>query len=206
MSIKIKELGRGLGEKITDIIEINKLTIKISGKKSEISKLKTKLGEVVYDKFKEGNNFDEESNEILNTIKSAEEEITELQNRIAALKTDLKTTHINKKCPICGIENINEAKFCKECGAKLEKMEESTIEKETTVCAQCGMVNNTDAKFCQGCGENLEKNKTQETKAENVKVREEKAEENKETENKVEEVKIEETTSEEVKPKEESTN
>jgi hypothetical protein len=196
MAIKIKELGRGLGEKITDIIEINKLTIKISGKKSEISKLKTNLGEVVYDKFKEGSNFYDDASEILNTIKSVEEEIIELQDQIAALKTDLKTTHINKKCPTCGVENINEAKFCKECGAKLEKMMESTIEKETTVCAKCGMVNNTDAKFCQGCGETLEKGKTQEVKAGEVKPEEVIPEE----------IKKEETKEEEIKPEEESTN
>ena len=44
-------------------------------------------------------------------------------------------------CPKCGQENRQGAKFCDECGGKLE-----------LVCGQCGKTNRFDAKFCDDCG------------------------------------------------------
>jgi len=49
------------------------------------------------------------------------------------------------KCLKCQFENREDAKFCKECGHKLE-----------TTCSQCGVVNLPDSKFCDGCGHRLE--------------------------------------------------
>jgi hypothetical protein len=48
------------------------------------------------------------------------------------------------ECPQCGFENQVEAKFCTECGRKLEK-----------VCPVCGQKNLPGGKFCQECGESL---------------------------------------------------
>lgn len=45
------------------------------------------------------------------------------------------------KCPQCQHENPNDAKFCMECGAKLEN-----------VCPECGTKLSPDAKFCMECG------------------------------------------------------
>ena len=48
------------------------------------------------------------------------------------------------KCPRCKFENREGAKFCKECGAKLE-----------TACRNCGSKNPPGSKFCHDCGHNL---------------------------------------------------
>jgi uncharacterized membrane protein YvbJ len=48
------------------------------------------------------------------------------------------------QCPQCQTENRSEAKFCNECGAKLE-----------VPCPQCGNHNRPGSKFCDGCGHNL---------------------------------------------------
>jgi class 3 adenylate cyclase/tetratricopeptide (TPR) repeat protein len=50
------------------------------------------------------------------------------------------------KCPKCQFENREGAKFCKECGAKLE-----------LACPECGTIYFSDSKFCDDCGCDLRK-------------------------------------------------
>ena len=47
-------------------------------------------------------------------------------------------------CPKCNANLPSNAKFCLECGTKLENK-----------CPKCGAVNSIDAKFCPECGEKL---------------------------------------------------
>lgn len=51
-----------------------------------------------------------------------------------------------KICSICGTVNNENAKFCFECGNKLE---------EQKVCPQCGRVYKEGVKFCPQCGASL---------------------------------------------------
>ena len=48
------------------------------------------------------------------------------------------------KCPKCGFDNIDKAKFCNECGQKIELK-----------CSGCGVTNPAGSKFCNDCGYNL---------------------------------------------------
>ena len=48
------------------------------------------------------------------------------------------------KCPKCQFENQEDAKFCNECGSKLE-----------IACQQCGKANPLGSKFCNECGHTL---------------------------------------------------
>jgi len=48
------------------------------------------------------------------------------------------------KCPKCQQDNRETAKFCNECGQKLE-----------IICAACNNVNPPGSKFCDGCGCNI---------------------------------------------------
>jgi len=48
------------------------------------------------------------------------------------------------KCSKCGFENLDKAKFCIECGSKME-----------FPCPQCGAANTPASKFCFDCGHNL---------------------------------------------------
>ena len=50
------------------------------------------------------------------------------------------------QCPECQLENVEGAKFCNECGAKLEP-----------VCTNCGNANPPDSKFCNECGHEQDK-------------------------------------------------
>jgi class 3 adenylate cyclase/tetratricopeptide (TPR) repeat protein len=49
------------------------------------------------------------------------------------------------RCPVCGTQNPAGAKFCNECGARLQAM----------TCPTCGASNRPDAKFCNECGSPL---------------------------------------------------
>jgi class 3 adenylate cyclase/tetratricopeptide (TPR) repeat protein len=48
------------------------------------------------------------------------------------------------KCPKCRFDNPEGAKFCNECGNKLEM-----------ACPSCGKINPLGSKFCNGCGQDL---------------------------------------------------
>ncbi|MFQ5788609.1 MAG: zinc ribbon domain-containing protein, partial [Thermodesulfobacteriota bacterium] len=48
------------------------------------------------------------------------------------------------KCPTCNYQNREKAKFCKECGAKLE-----------LICPMCKNKLDLEANFCDECGYNL---------------------------------------------------
>jgi class 3 adenylate cyclase len=48
------------------------------------------------------------------------------------------------KCPHCGFENLEEAKFCQNCGQPQDRL-----------CPNCGTANSMQAKFCLNCGNRL---------------------------------------------------
>jgi membrane protease subunit (stomatin/prohibitin family) len=53
-------------------------------------------------------------------------------------------------CPKCGAGNLANAKFCNECGAKMETVG------QTTPCAKCGAQLQPGTKFCNECGTKVE--------------------------------------------------
>lgn len=54
------------------------------------------------------------------------------------------------KCPKCGAANVANAKFCNECGNKME------VSSATTPCAKCGAQVPSGSKFCNECGTKVE--------------------------------------------------
>ncbi len=57
------------------------------------------------------------------------------------------------KCQDCGSENVENARFCAECG-KIMPINESQLVKANT-CPVCGNKNPKDSKFCFECGNDL---------------------------------------------------
>jgi membrane protease subunit (stomatin/prohibitin family) len=53
-------------------------------------------------------------------------------------------------CPKCGAANLANAKFCNDCGAKMETASQSVA------CAKCGAQLQPGAKFCNECGTKVE--------------------------------------------------
>ncbi len=63
-------------------------------------------------------------------------------------------------CPKCGASNLSNAKFCNECGAKVEAAG------QTVPCVKCGAQLHAAAKFCVECGSRQEKPKCANCQAE----------------------------------------
>ena len=53
-------------------------------------------------------------------------------------------------CPKCGAANLTNAKFCNDCGAKMETAA------QTVPCAKCGAQLQPGSKFCNECGTKIE--------------------------------------------------
>ena len=53
-------------------------------------------------------------------------------------------TSDNQKCPSCGEDNAEDAKFCNSCGGRMEV--------EKTFCSNCGKEMTETARFCSECG------------------------------------------------------
>jgi ribosomal protein L40E len=56
-------------------------------------------------------------------------------------------------CPECGSQNKGGALFCRKCGYRLKK-EDNT---EAGHCPECGFLNKEDSLFCENCGHQLKK-------------------------------------------------
>jgi membrane protease subunit (stomatin/prohibitin family) len=53
-------------------------------------------------------------------------------------------------CPKCGAGNLANAKFCNECGARME------VAGQAVLCAKCGAQVPAGSKFCNECGTKVE--------------------------------------------------
>lgn len=59
-------------------------------------------------------------------------------------------------CKICGTSNSSRRKYCKKCGAELEKPDKPVKGKKNAVeCPSCGFVNKKGEKYCVNCGAEL---------------------------------------------------
>lgn len=68
-------------------------------------------------------------------------------------------------CSVCKSENVDNAKFCEKCGAKLDNI---TEKKEFSICHICATKNKKDAKFCEKCGANLNVDQTIKEDTQNI--------------------------------------
>jgi ribosomal protein L40E len=78
----------------------------------------------------------------------------------AHLKPTLEIHEAEKmkgKCPKCGAQNSNEAKFCAFCGADLEPVPVQPVKQgNPKICLKCGGLNVPEASYCAWCGAALQ--------------------------------------------------
>ena len=99
-------------DKTTNAVDITKLNIAKSEADSKINKLYAKIGEVIYEQYKDGTEFDGVIGESLIEIDRFKEESENLKAQIAELKS-------TAPCPSCGQQNDKSSEYCSKCGAKL---------------------------------------------------------------------------------------
>lgn len=111
----VKRIGKNIGDKGKDVIEITKLNSQISSEKDKIRDLYGKIGEATYKAFSNGEvvSFDD----LCIQIKEIETVVSDLSAKVLEIKNATK-------CPGCGEEVTKETRFCPKCGAKVNDIVE----------------------------------------------------------------------------------
>ena len=99
-------------DKTTNAVDITKLNFAKGEAESKVNKLYAKIGETIYERYKNGEEFDGVIGEDLIEIDRFKAEVEDLKAQIAALKS-------TAPCPECGQQNDKSSEYCSKCGAKL---------------------------------------------------------------------------------------
>ena len=101
-------------DKTTNAVDITKLNLAKNETEGKISKLYSKIGEIIYTQYKDGAGFDGDISDALAEIDKFKAEAEEIAEQIAALKS-------TAACPECGQQNGKSSEYCSKCGAKLKE-------------------------------------------------------------------------------------
>lgn len=148
-SKKVTETVKGLQKKTNESIAMKRLDSQIKSAEAEIQGIFTAIGQAAYAARAEENPFE-----------GAEElfaGVTTLKERIAGYHKEMDKLNDVKRCSGCGAQVQRFAKFCPQCGAKLEdgiEAEETPEEEvpEVEICPNCGAEREDKARFCETCG------------------------------------------------------
>ena len=157
---KLTNLTVAAANRANNAIETGKLSLKINGEESKILEFTIDIGELMVDKLDNGLVFDDDEIKALySSILAARETIAGYQaeidaNRVEVVDDPGKAPGV---CAKCGAPLAPDAKFCDQCGTKVEEEpapEEAPAEEPAApaVCADCGAELKEDAKFCNQCG------------------------------------------------------
>lgn len=114
VSKKTGEVVDVVAKKTEQTVEIQKIKGQISTMERNNERDYKDIGKIIYNRFKNGEGADAEYIELCDAIAEREEAIAKAKQEIAGLKgLDV--------CPNCATHNEANAKYCQECGAKLEE-------------------------------------------------------------------------------------
>ena len=109
--VKAKEVFDVAVKKTEEVVTVEKLKYNLSVTKNSRERDLAALGKKYYKILKETEDFDEETEELFNSINEKTATIKELREEISNVK--------NKKyCNYCGSFVANDSSFCKNCGNK----------------------------------------------------------------------------------------
>jgi ribosomal protein L40E len=150
---KVSEAAQVAAKKSSELVEVTKLNSNINSEENKIKELYQQIGKNVYEKFVGGEDVFAEANDTCLEIKSKEEIIAGLKQKILEIRNI-------KLCEQCGAELSRDTAFCSKCGAKQKPLEqpgsvEEDISEEKVLpkfCGSCGNVVEEGSVFCQKCG------------------------------------------------------
>lgn len=129
---KTEEITKTIGEKAEAALEIQKLTSLVGKEESKIESTYKKMGKMVWEKSQNCDCLPDEFKEECEAIKASLAAIDDLKFKIANIKaTAFNGDEPKTTCPYCGAAVGISAKFCSECGSKMEPVETAkTVEAE----------------------------------------------------------------------------
>ena len=110
LSDTITRTTKDLGKKAGQIYETQKLRSRIASEEQMIQKLKADIGNVIFEKYKEGAEIEE-------SLRGFCEEIQQHMDIIAGYKDCAAELKGRKLCPACGKAVDRSVSFCPFCGA-----------------------------------------------------------------------------------------
>lgn len=110
----LSEGAKTIGKKSSDLVGVAKLKFEIGKLEKEMENNIAALGNLVFMQYKGEKGLEEEVERLLKSTKSLEVDIAELQEQINKLNPKPPV------CPKCQSELPLSAKFCCNCGNKLE--------------------------------------------------------------------------------------
>lgn len=137
-----KSVGDGaaaVAKKSGNAVEIAKTNMDISTEEDKIQSVYKNIGKVIVERYKEGQQFDEQ-------ILSECIKVTEYEENISKLKEKISLIKKIKICPNCKAELDFAVEFCPKCGAKQEIIAEETVETEKTETDAAPAPSETDEK------------------------------------------------------------
>ena len=152
---QVKQQAGTLKAKTAEKTQECRLQNEINDIRVQIQKKQNSLGALVYQRHKEGREDYDALLPIFKEIEALEQEIVEIEQKLAELKIKPGT------CPNCNYENIPDARFCASCGVPLREAadtlpDEPKEEPPAVVCPECQAEQPHGAKFCAQCGHTLE--------------------------------------------------
>ena len=121
---KTEEITKTIGEKAEAALEIQKLTSLVGKEESKIESTYKKMGKMVWEKSQNCDCLPDEFKEECEAIKASLAAIDDLKFKIANIKaTAFNGDEPKTTCPNCGAAVGISAKFCSECGSKMEPVE-----------------------------------------------------------------------------------
>lgn len=142
----LNNLAATASSRANNAIETGRLHIKISNEERKITEFILNIGELVLDKLDAGESFDDEIMALYSSVQAAREVIADAQATIESYHP----TPEGPTCSACGAPLSEEAKYCGQCGVKVE---EPVLD---PTCSACGAVLEEDVKFCTSCGAKVE--------------------------------------------------
>ena len=110
---KAKTVADAAGKKTSELIETAKLKLEVVDLEKEIRTTLEGLGRLVYDSKKSGQDVGTLVDESAANLDDQHERLRALIEKIDALRGQLR-------CARCGVNNPQDADYCKKCGAPLD--------------------------------------------------------------------------------------
>jgi hypothetical protein len=110
-----KTVGEGataVAKKSGDMVEVTKLNLAIQSEVDGIKSMYSDIGAMIYKKYEDGEQLDEDIITICEKIKDKEDIVTELKQKVLYIKNI-------KMCANCKTELSPEIIFCPKCGKEL---------------------------------------------------------------------------------------
>ena len=107
----VSETAKVAVKKSSELVEITKVKFAISEQETSLKNMLCSIGDYVYNRYKNGEIFDETVLEKCSTVDEIHEKINDLEYRVAVLKKE-------KICAQCAKNNPENACFCIQCGAE----------------------------------------------------------------------------------------